>query len=141
MTSSNKRIEPVFVEVIPNSLEQGKLYISLKYNAVLHLCACGCGNEVSTPLSPTQWKLFENGNSVSLKPSIGNWSYPCKSHYFITNNEIQWAGRWGEEKIKSARKIDEQVRKRHNTRSIQEQPKQQPSKPKKKGLWAWIFGD
>jgi len=28
---------------------------------------------------------------VSLAPSIGNWSFPCNSHYWITGNEVRWA--------------------------------------------------
>ena len=28
---------------------------------------------------------------MSICPSIGNWSYPCQSHYFIKNNQIVWA--------------------------------------------------
>ncbi|MFC4855982.1 DUF6527 family protein [Actinophytocola glycyrrhizae] len=23
-----------------------------------------------------------NGETVSLSPSIGNWSFPCRSHYY-----------------------------------------------------------
>ncbi|WP_408015250.1 DUF6527 family protein [Rossellomorea arthrocnemi] len=23
---------------------------------------------------------------------MGNWSHPCQSHYFITNNKVVWAG-------------------------------------------------
>jgi hypothetical protein len=33
------------------------LYVSLEYATAIHACACGCGNEVVTPLSPNGWKL------------------------------------------------------------------------------------
>jgi hypothetical protein len=29
---------------------------------------------------------------VTLAPSIGNWNYACRSHYWIRKNQIQWAG-------------------------------------------------
>jgi hypothetical protein len=136
-------MDHVFVDVMPKSLERGKLYISLKYNAVLHLCACGCGNEVSTPLNPTQWKMSYNGATVSLTPSIGNWSYPCKSHYFITNNEVRWSGNWDNNKIQQARKYDQQVRAKYNARQNQTSTNQKPNeeKPKKKGFWGNPLGD
>ncbi|MGL4410568.1 MAG: DUF6527 family protein [Bacteroidales bacterium] len=86
----NKVINPEFVEFIPDSLESGILYISMKYSVAVHLCACGCGKEVVTLFSPKDWKLYFDGDSVSLSPSIGNYEYPCKSHYFIKYNQIDW---------------------------------------------------
>jgi hypothetical protein len=41
---------------------------------------------MSSPLSPTDWKLTFDGVSVSLHPSDGNWSFPCRSHYRIEYN-------------------------------------------------------
>ena len=38
-------------------------------------------------------------NRVSLRPSIGNWNYRCKSHYFITNNRVIWADRFTQRQI------------------------------------------
>lgn len=83
------KLQPEFVEFIPIDLENGKLYISMKYCTTVHLCACGCGERVVTPLQPHGWRLTFDG-TVTLRPSIGNFEYSCKSHYFITNNEIQW---------------------------------------------------
>lgn len=80
---------PEFIEFLPMNLEDGKLYISMKYCTAVHLCACGCGERVVTPLQPNGWKLSFDG-LVTLRPSIGNFEYPCMSHYFITDNEIQW---------------------------------------------------
>jgi hypothetical protein len=73
-------------------LEEGVLYISERYKTASHKCACGCGEEVVTPLSPVEWQLRKMGNYVSLHPSIGNWNYTCRSHYWIRRNAIQWAG-------------------------------------------------
>lgn len=86
------RIKHRFVEVIPEELENHTLYVSIKYNTVIHKCPCGCGEEVVTPLSPYDWKLIYDGETISLHPSIGNWNYSCRSHYWIKNSMIQWAG-------------------------------------------------
>ena len=37
------------------------------------------------------WILDKEGALLSLSPSIGNFSFPCKSHYFIKKNCVQWA--------------------------------------------------
>ncbi len=81
---------PKFVEFIPKSLDDGILYVSRKYGAVLHNCCCGCGNKVSTPLSPTGWSITGNHDFVSLHPSVGSFSLPCKSHYYIRHNRVKW---------------------------------------------------
>lgn len=84
-------IRPEFVEFVPRVLETGVLYISQKYKTASHLCACGCGEKVVTPLSPADWRLQIDGESVSLHPSIGNWNYACQSHYWIRRNRISWS--------------------------------------------------
>lgn len=83
-----------FVKTMPEKLEDGVVYISIEYATAIHKCCCGCGNEVVTPLSPTDWKLIYDGQTVSLYPSIGNWSFNCQSHYWITNDEVEWAPKW-----------------------------------------------
>ncbi|MDQ8208824.1 DUF6527 family protein [Coraliomargarita sp. SDUM461003] len=88
-----------FVEHLPDQLEEGALYISIKFATVAHLCCCGCGNEVITPLSPTDWKLTYDGKSVSLYPSIGSWSLDCRSHYWIKHDKVKWAGSWSKQEI------------------------------------------
>ena len=95
-----------FTEYIPDKLQDGTLYISMGYATASHNCACGCGKEVVTPFTPTDWKLAYNGESVSLSPSIGNWSYPCRAHYFIRNNRIVWAANMSQKAIASGRRID-----------------------------------
>jgi hypothetical protein len=86
------RISYQLVEFIPRVLAPGVLYISERYRTASHMCPCGCGEKVVTPLSPADWQLtFDNG-LVSLRPSIGNWNYPCQSHYWIRRNEIVWSG-------------------------------------------------
>lgn len=95
---------PEFVDEIPRDLDPGTLYVCCRYRAVKHLCACGCGVEVNTPLHPTGWTLICDGVSVSLSPSIGNWSEGCQSHYWIRNNRIQWAGGWSRSRIQRGRR-------------------------------------
>ncbi len=82
-----------FMEYAPDVLEEGVLYISITYKGCVHKCACGCGNKVSTPLTPKDWQLTYDGRSVSLWPSIGNWNLPCKSHYFIQKNKVNFVNK------------------------------------------------
>ena len=50
-------------------------------------------------------KIFD-GKKVSLSPSIGNWSFECKAHYFIKQNKIRHARRWKDWEIEEGRKED-----------------------------------
>lgn len=95
-----------FVEYIPDKLENLTIYVSMAFATAAHKCCCGCGNEVITPLSPTDWKLIFDGQSISLDPSIGNWSYPCQSHYWIKRNRVKWAPRWSQKEINAGRAYD-----------------------------------
>lgn len=83
-------LTPVFVEFIPEQLDEGCLYVSTKYETAAHKCCCGCGNKVVTPCCPPFWTLTVDGDKVSLAPSIGSWQLKCRSHYFITRNQVQW---------------------------------------------------
>jgi hypothetical protein len=96
----------VFVEFIPEHVEEGVLYVSMAYATAVHLCACGCGSEIVTSFSPTDWRLSFNGETVSLEPSIGNWSLPCRSHYWINNDRIRWAGPMSQKRIDAGRAYD-----------------------------------
>ncbi len=67
------------------------MYVSREYKTAIHLCACGCGNEVVTPFGSVHgWEFRKNGTKVTLHPSILNTNCPNKAHYFIQNNEILW---------------------------------------------------
>ncbi len=100
----------VFVDAIPRDLERGILYISIPFATALHRCCCGCGREVVTPLAPRGWTLSFDGDSVSLNPSIGNWSFPCQSHYWIHRNHVEWADRWSRRRINALREAEQQTR-------------------------------
>ena len=95
-----------FVEHIPEAIEPNVLYIAIEYDVAVHSCFCGCGHEVVTPLSPAQWSLAYDGQSISLSPSIGNWNFPCKSHYWIRRGRIEWGARFSDAKIDAVRAKD-----------------------------------
>ena len=80
------KIDPVFVEFIPEKLEQDKLYISKEYATASHLCLCGCESLIVTPIGENWWNLIERGDKVTLSPSIGNYYLPCDTHYIIVDN-------------------------------------------------------
>ena len=102
-----------FVEFIPAELQERTLYISIRFATVSHLCACGCKNKVVTPLKPTQWKFVFDGKTISLHPSVGNWSFPCRSHYWVRNNRIQWAEDWSKQRIEAGRASDRRAQERY----------------------------
>lgn len=101
-----ERMEHKFVEFIPDRLDAGCLFISIPYATVVHLCCCGCGEKVVTPLKPTDWSLVFDGETVSLDPSIGNWNYECESHYWIEHGRVVWARKWSRNEIERGRQKD-----------------------------------
>ena len=140
MSRMRRRIDeltPEFVDEIPNALEHGKLYLSCRYRAAVHLCACGCGAKISTPLHPTGWSLSYDGVSISLTPSVGNWSEKCQSHYVIRNSRVLWAERLPRNRI---RRIREQ---RHRELKVYygvgEGPTAPPHSRADKGFWGKVW--
>jgi hypothetical protein len=85
-----------FVKNIPDAIECAVLYIS--------------------------WKLTFDGKTISLYPSIGNWSLRCQSHYWITNSEVEWAPKWSRERIERGRKEEKRDKetyyKKENPKSL-----------------------
>jgi hypothetical protein len=86
-------IAPVYVELMPEwgEMKQGIIYISKVYGTACHLCLCGCGERVAMPLNSEEdktfgWDFTEKEGKITFRPSIGNYNFPCKSHYIITNN-------------------------------------------------------
>ena len=90
-----------FVRRVPAELEEGVLYVCLECDVVVHKCACGCGEKVILPLAPEHWQLHYDGY-ITLSPSIGNYQYKCKSHYFIRNGKVIWV--YSEEKLQKEKK-------------------------------------
>jgi hypothetical protein len=143
-----EEVSPKFVEYIPERLVEGDLYISERFRIASHLCCCGCGQEVITPLSPAEWKLIRDGNRVSLHPSIGNWSFFCKSHYWIKRNRVEWAAAFNARQIdfvqqKDRRDIDRYIAmvntKKEGAPPAQEGQSDLLSNSNHKGLLQYIF--
>jgi hypothetical protein len=82
------RLAHKFVKSAPEILDEGVLYISMDYGTALHKCC---------------WQLLFDGKTISLYPSIGNWSFKCRSHYWIWNSEVEWAASWGQREIDAAK--------------------------------------
>lgn len=145
-----KRINSIthqFVDSIPGNLADGTLYVSIDYATVVHKCFCGCGREVVTPLTPTDWKLIYDGESISLNPSVGNWSFDCKSHYWIDRGTVKWAEELSDWQIQAGRNKDRRSKESYyqqsgSTQSITSRPdhQQPPRTESKKGLISWIRG-
>lgn len=102
-----------FVDVVPDHLDEGVLYVCIPYTTVVHKCFCGCGHEVVTPLAPRQWSLTFDGEAISLTPSIGNWSFPCRSHYWIRTGEVHKARTFTNTEIAALQTGDCKLLRRH----------------------------
>jgi hypothetical protein len=131
-----------FVDSIPQELAEGTVYVSVGYATASHNCACGCGYRVVTPLSPTGWRLTFDGDSISLNPSIGNWNFPCRSHYFITRNRVEWAPRWTDKEIKEGRAYDRVEKERfYKERHESSSQEDRPSKGWRRRIRDWFFDE
>jgi hypothetical protein len=109
-----------FVQFVPENVEEGVIYVSIEYTTAVHKCACGCGYQVVTPLSPTRWELTFDGEAVTLFPSVGSWSFLCRSHYWIQRNSVIPSRRWTDDEIRYARGLDAWSRKRYFDRRLEE---------------------
>jgi hypothetical protein len=122
------------VYYIPKDLEAGVLYVSEEFGAAAHLCACGCGSKIRTPLSPTEWSLEETARGPTLHPSIGNWQQACKSHYWIRYGQVVWADKWTPEQIEAGRYAEESRR-----TAYYDALDSRRSEPLRK-FWNWLKG-
>jgi hypothetical protein len=133
-----------FVQYLPETLEPGILYISLEYVTASHLCCCGCGEEVVTPLSPVGWRMTFDGETVSLRPSIGNWNLRCRSHYIIERGRIVVAAPWSNEQVAAERKRDSKAKAEFfggpkETPSVAEPANTGPEKSEKERWWRQMW--
>ncbi len=137
-----------FVEFMPEIIEEGILYVSMEYATAIHMCCCGCGNKVVTPLSPTDWKLTYDGRAITLDPSIGNWGFACRSHYWIKGDRVRWSGQWDREEVEAGRRHDRFSKERYFAKGS---PAQDGSavpgdidsvnaEGSKRGVLRWLFG-
>lgn len=72
-----------------------------------------------------------DGETITLYPSIGNWSFPCQSHYWITNNKVRWAPKWTKEEIEEGRNEEKETQKEFYGKQ----------KKKRRSIVDFLFGD
>ncbi|MGO7135680.1 DUF6527 family protein [Rhizobium leguminosarum] len=141
----HQRLEHRFVEHIPERLKPGVHYVSMEYATSAHSCCCGCGEEVVTPFTPTDWKMTFDGETVSLRPSIGNWTLKCRSHYVIDRGKVIEAGPWSDEQVEAERRRDRAAKERFYGQSSKVGSPIQPAPIKPAPsiwhrMWTWISG-
>ncbi len=107
------RLEHRFVTHTPEQLDPGVHYISMEYGTATHSCCCGCGEEVVTPFTPTDWKMTFDGETVSLWPSVGNWNQRCRSHYVIDRGRVLESGVWSDAQVAAERRRGKAAKARH----------------------------
>lgn len=136
------RLEHRFVEFMPSPLEPGVLYISMTYATAAHQCCCGCGEEIVTPFTPTDWRMTFDGETISLRPSIGNWNLACRSHYVIDRSEVIESAPWSEAQVAAGRAREKAAKARFYGRDTIEAPPTPPSHPREEpeaGFWRRLF--
>jgi uncharacterized protein DUF6527 len=101
--SATQRFELEKVRFMPKSLRSGVLYVSDEFGTAAHLCACGCGQKIQTPLGAVEWSVDEGERGPTLHPSVGNWQRSCRSHYWIRNGDVVWAPQWTSTQVERAR--------------------------------------
>lgn len=128
-----------FVDVVPDHLDECVLYVCISYTTAVHRCFCGCGHEVVTPLAPRQWSLIFDGEAISLTPSVGNWSFPCRSHYWIRAGEVHKARTFTDTEIAALRADDRELLRHHyESRSAGKSNAGQPTKRWWTRLATWL---
>lgn len=140
----HNRLNHRFVRSIPKVREPGVLYVSVEYATAIHSCCCGCGQPVVTPITPTDWQMTFDGESISISPSIGNWGFQCRSHYFIKNGNIIEAGQWGQAMVDAGRRQDRSNKARFYQSNQNVNKENNCSSLGKKGFFGkvvdWLFG-
>jgi hypothetical protein len=112
----NLELIPRDQDEFPKVLDEGVLYISEECELAAHKCCCGCGEDVITPLRPARWRLDRNGGRVSLYPSIGNWKFACRSHYWIRDNRVMPSYALDDEEIADVIELDRAAREKYFAR-------------------------
>lgn len=125
------RISLLRVHYMPRQFEPGILYVSEEYGTAMHLCACGCGLKVTTPILPSRWSFKDTPHGPSLWPSVGNWTQPCNSHYVIDDGDIVWCESWSPEAVMAGREREKAKRDAHYKGLYA---------PWYRRLWNWLKG-
>src|SRR5262249_26942732 len=122
-------IRPEYVESFPKSMQDGVLYISRSFRTACHRCCCGCGTKIVTPLRPTEYRLTDIGGRISMHPSIGNWSHPCRAHYVIRNGQVFKARDMSSAEIDEGRAYDEAEKRTYYSH---------PAQRRSRRFWSWL---
>jgi len=82
-----------------------------------------------------------DGETISLWPSIGNWTLKCRSHYVIDRGEVIAAPPWTDEQVEAERHRDRAAKARFYGQPL----KAEFNSPKAMlGLWHrvwnWVSG-
>lgn len=94
-----------------------------------------------TPLTPTDWRMTYDGESVSLHPSIGNWQLRCRSHYVVNRGRVIEAGLWTLKEVTAEQARDKRAKAAHYASSTDHPATAAPEPPRAaeaRGFWAWL---
>lgn len=85
---TKKRVDLTYkkVETMPDleGFEDNVVYISDKFGVAIHKCMCGCGIQTVMPIGEKGWNYnIDKNDNLSMHPSVGNYQFPCESHYII----------------------------------------------------------
>jgi hypothetical protein len=95
---------------------------------------------VVTPFTPTDWRMTFDGETISLRPSIGNWNLSCRSHYVIDRGRIVGAGPWSDAQVAAERTRDKAAKARFYGSQARElpPPAPEPLAAATRGFWASV---
>ena len=135
-------LEHRFVDLVPDRLEPGFLYVSMGYATAAHSCCCGCGEEIVTPFTPTDWKMTYDGETISLHPSVGNWHQACRSHYVIDRGRVIEADPWDDEQVAAERRRDQSAKAAHygTSQPVSDRPPEITKTTSRPSLGARLLG-
>lgn len=139
----HKTVRHEFIESVPAEREEGVIYVSIPFATAVHNCLCGCGMKVVTPIKPHKWVLTYDGETIGLDPSVGNWSFPCQSHYVIRRGRVIGSGPMDKGEVAAVRARDESLRQQHyeTLPPVPEDTTQLPApqpEPRSQSFWDWL---
>lgn len=74
----------------------GTIYVISRGSAsrwVVLECPCRCGTRIQVNLMASQqpcWRIIEEADTVTLRPSLWRASGTCMSHFFVERNYVRW---------------------------------------------------
>jgi hypothetical protein len=107
----NKNLILQKVHYIPENFDPGVFYYSEVYAIAGHLCPCGCGNKVITPIDADHWSYTQTDGKPTLYPCLENHHLPCNSTYWLIFGEVLWSNRAPYDDKPKARKTENEERK------------------------------